>query len=246
LELLKEIKGFIYKFDNENYPAQSIVEAMDKLHHLYQGKDMTSSQFLEWFKSMVAVIEQYGGSVGKHPKMDRQELVDSTNAPYNPITVYSAISIKAAEKAAKERVLSCMFLNRADKTKYGEMVTDLHNDYVKGNDSYPSTLKDSCALLTNWHPKFESKPVVAQYGTSFAQEVAKTSGGVTCWGCGKEGIVMSERTNEVCIKKWKAKQERKVTENIVGQQHLNVGSDTVFEFNDTEEFSLNEYIGFSF
>jgi hypothetical protein len=44
----------------------------------------------------------------------------------------------------------------------------------------------------------------------------------------------------------KAKQERKLTENTVGQQHLNVGPDTVFEFNDTQEFSVNEYVGFSF
>jgi hypothetical protein len=169
LELLKEIKGFIYKFDNEKCPAQSLVEAMDKLHSLYQGKDMTNSQFLERFKSMVAVIEDYGGSVGKHPKMEQQELVEIANAPYNPITVYSAVVKKAAEKAAKERVLVCMFLNWADKTKYGNMVTDLHNYYVKGNDSYPAILKDAYALLTNWRPKFESKPIVVHYGTSFAQ-----------------------------------------------------------------------------
>jgi hypothetical protein len=50
----------------------------------------------------------------------------------------------------------------------------------------------------------------------------------------------------LCIKKWKTKQEEKLTENTVGQQHLNVGSDTVFEFKDTEEFSVNEYVGFLF
>jgi hypothetical protein len=170
LELLKEMKGFIYKFDNENYTAQSLVEAMDKLHHLYQGKYMTNSQFLEQFKSMVAVIEHYGGSVGKNPKMEQQELVEITNAEYDPITVYSAVVKKAAEKAAKERALACMFLNRAYQIKYLDMVTDLHNDYVKGNDSYPATLKDAYALLTNWRPKFESKPIVAQYGTSFAEQ----------------------------------------------------------------------------
>jgi hypothetical protein len=82
LELLKEIKGFTFKFDNEKYLAQSLVEATDKLHRLYQGKDMTNSQYLERFKSMVAVIEHYGGSVGKHPKIEQQEIATITSAPY--------------------------------------------------------------------------------------------------------------------------------------------------------------------
>jgi hypothetical protein len=73
LELLKEIKG-CFKFDHEKYHTQSLVEAMDKLHCLYHGKDMTNSQFLERFKSMVAVIKHYGGAVGKHPKMYQQEI----------------------------------------------------------------------------------------------------------------------------------------------------------------------------
>jgi hypothetical protein len=69
---------------------------------------------------------------------------------------------------------------------------------------------------------------------------------VACWGFGKEGIVMSDCTNTECVKKWKAKQDRKLAEGNAGKQRLNVESSSMFEFHDVEEFSINEYSGFSF
>jgi hypothetical protein len=48
---------------------------------MYQGKYTTKTKFLEWFKSMVAVIEHYDGTVGKHLKMEQQDIVSITNAP---------------------------------------------------------------------------------------------------------------------------------------------------------------------
>jgi hypothetical protein len=63
----------------------------------------------------------------------------------------------------------------------------------------------------------------------------KKNGNIHCWGCGKEGIVMSEFSNEVCIKKWKAKQDRKSNTTVAGQQHMNIGQHEVFEFKDTNE-----------
>jgi hypothetical protein len=245
LGLLKEIKGFTYKFENEKYPAQSLVEATDKLHRLFQGKEMTNSQFLEKFKSMVAVIEHYGGSVGMHPKIEQHEIASITKTPWDSSTTYADDIILAAEIAAKERVLACMFLNRADKTRYGDMVIELHNDYVKGKDSYPSTMRAAFTMLTNWRPKYESRPSAVQNGSSFNQEAGK-NGNIHCWGCGKEGIVMSECTNELCIKKWKAKQDRRSNTTGAGQQHLNIGQNDVFEFKETNEIIESEYNGFSF
>jgi hypothetical protein len=51
-----------------------------------------------------------------------------------------------AAEIAKKNVLVFTFLNRVDKVKAGDMITDLHHNYVNAMDSYPATLK---AALTS-------------------------------------------------------------------------------------------------
>jgi hypothetical protein len=46
--------------------------------------------------------------------------------------------------------------------------------------------------------------------------------------------------------KLKAIQDQKLAAGNSGQQHLNVESSSMFEFHDVEDFSINEYAGFSF
>jgi hypothetical protein len=72
---------------------------------------------------------------------------------------------------------------------------------------------------------------------------------ITCWGCGKEGVVLSQCVNDGCIKKFKAKQTKKpglaVKRISDGEQHFN----TYNELNDTTmtddgEFIIDEYCGY--
>jgi hypothetical protein len=45
LGLLKAIKGLVFRFDGEKEFEMSLVEANDKLYRMYQGKEMTNTQF---------------------------------------------------------------------------------------------------------------------------------------------------------------------------------------------------------
>jgi DNA primase len=74
LTLLKAIKGMTYKFADQKYLPFTLADAVVRLDRMFQSNDMTDSEYLEKFKSMVAVIEQYGGTVGVHPKMVQNEL----------------------------------------------------------------------------------------------------------------------------------------------------------------------------
>jgi hypothetical protein len=41
------------------------------------------------------------------------------------------------------------------------------------------------------------------------QDNSKDNIGITCWGCGKEGVTYSECKNESCLKKYYVTHERK-------------------------------------
>jgi hypothetical protein len=216
---------------------------------MFQSKDMTDSAYLEKFKSMVAVIEHYGGTVGVHPKMVQNELAAITGSPYSDNTTYSTAQIAEAKLDGKERYLACLFLMGSDKTRYGDMFTELHNDHVKGIvDAYPKTVVNAYSLMDTWTAKYTQ-------GSSLAQGRNDV---VTCWGCGAEGMVLAKCTNAPCMEKWKAKQNRQSAQPVApapkagaeGRQLLNMeetGESTFdIDADDTSGFDISQYMGYAF
>jgi hypothetical protein len=100
------------------------------------------------------------------------------------------MQIKQANNEGKERVLARMFLNRVDCARYSAMLTKLHNDYVTGQrDIYPNDRISAFALINNWQFENEKPPYNSSLnGALFTQNNTRSSGGITCWGCGKEGV----------------------------------------------------------
>jgi hypothetical protein len=117
-----------------------------------------------------------------------------------------------------------MFLNCVDCARYGTMFTKLHNDYVTGRlDVYPNNRVSAFALINNWQNGHERQFYNSSMnGASFTQDDTKSCGGITCWGCGKDEITLAQCTNTSCVKRYKAKQERKQPMYDQGQQHLNM------------------------
>ena len=202
LSLLATIKSLTYKFDAKQYPPEALKNAILKLYKFFQGREMTNTQFFERFKNLVAVVEQHGGTIGDEPGLINAELAIITGAPYNEGTAYTAAQRMQAKEQAKEKFLAVLFLGAADRSRYGELTTGLHNDFVKGHETYPATLTGAFSLLME--TKLPSKSGVDQ-GSSFVQ------GGraPTCWGCGKPNTVLSECSEPDCVKKWENRQQKK-------------------------------------
>jgi hypothetical protein len=162
--------------------------------------------------------------------------------------MYTEEQVAIATEKGKEKILARMFLARADKFRYGNMLSKLQNDYITGrHDVYPNSRVAAFALLNNWNGTYDRGFSIQFKGhneTSFVQNVAKT-GGIACWGCGKEGTLLLQCENETCIKKFKAKQARKgktfTKPNENGEQHFNVPSKGIKR---EEDFILDEYCGY--
>jgi hypothetical protein len=79
------IKGLTFKFDSEKEYEMSLVEAIDKLYQAYQTKDMSNTQFLDKFNSLVDVIEHYGGVIGLHKSITNSILAEHTGGSYDKV-----------------------------------------------------------------------------------------------------------------------------------------------------------------
>ena len=248
--LLKAIKGLTFKFDNEKEHEMSLVEAIDKLYRTYQTKDITNIQFLEKFNNLIDVIEHYGGTIGVHKKITEGILAKHTGGTYDEVNwklTYTDSQVEKATHEGKEKMLARMFLNRVDRGRYGTMLTTLHNDYVTGRrDVYPNNTVSAFALINNWQNVHErSFYNSSTSGASFVQDATKSSGGITCWGCGKDGVTLAQCTNTNCVKKHKARLERKQPSHDQGQQHLNmISSREIKSTSYLQDDSDKEYCGY--
>ena len=133
------------------------------------------------------------------------------------------------------------------------LVYGIMNDYVKGLDTFPKTLQDAFALLTETRGRRVAKSVLE--GSSFAQGQVE-GGGFTpaCWGCQEEGVVLSECTKPACMERWRKKQAKRAANGVgLAQVEANwhdcdeeVNWDEAEDFNllDLKSFLMNQ-VGFS-
>jgi hypothetical protein len=109
------------------------------------------------------------------------------------------------------------------------MLSKLQNDYITGRyDVYSNNRVAAFALLRNWNGTYDrgfNMQISGHNGTLIVQN-AKNNGGITCWGCGKVGTLLSQCENKASIKKFEAKHSRKGKTSIKssekGEQHFNV------------------------
>jgi hypothetical protein len=137
---------------------------------------------------------------------------------------YTDTQSNQAIHEGKEKMLARMFLNRVDRVQHGTMIVKLHNDYVTGQrDVHPNDRISAFSLINNWQNENE-RPIYNPNlnSDSCAQDGTKFAGGISWWGYGREGATLSQCTNANCLKKYKAKQDRKQSAYDQGRQHLNM------------------------
>jgi len=65
--ILKEIKGITYRFEGQRYIYLSLDDARTTYYAYTQGAKDSISSYLEHFRSLVKVLEHYGGAIGEDP-----------------------------------------------------------------------------------------------------------------------------------------------------------------------------------
>jgi hypothetical protein len=102
---------------------------------------------LKDYQSLVQVLEHYGAAIGSEgPYLD--SVRERVSAETYALTEeeYKAYKITAA----KQQTIAIGFLKRANKRRYGDLWTELENNFMRGQDPYPPDLTNTYNLLLNY------------------------------------------------------------------------------------------------
>ena len=75
VKLLLIIRGYCCKFDDHQQSVVALESAKHRVSTFYQTSEMTASDYLEFFKALVGVVETYGGAFRNEPGLIRAELI---------------------------------------------------------------------------------------------------------------------------------------------------------------------------
>jgi hypothetical protein len=116
---------------------------------------MPNTKFLEIFKTIMSVIEEWGGNIGNYPGAIKTALkvkyINQKNATDSEMEV--------ATKTVKERYLTVAMLSSDNKLRYGKLTEYLQNDYTKGIKVCTKTVTKAYNLIINYRQSSPSQQV---------------------------------------------------------------------------------------
>ena len=117
---------------------------------------------------MVDIIEYHGGSV-----TDDQALIEYERSLESHLPTNERSSDEVIKQRAKIKMLGVALIRRADRGRYGKLMTDLKDQYTLKSDVYPSDITSALHLLENYSskpsPKRDNNNHQHTEGLQFAQ-----------------------------------------------------------------------------
>jgi hypothetical protein len=107
IKLLKAIKGLTCHFEGQIYQALALYGALTRFYMLRQDRNTTNAQYLQKFQTNVAVVEQFGGKIGRNTGAVRAELELAEFAYHTTAENKDKL---AATQRAKDKYLVVEFL----------------------------------------------------------------------------------------------------------------------------------------
>jgi hypothetical protein len=186
-ELIKAIKGVTFKLEDNKYHFEALHDAKIRFFTLRQGKYMENAKYLELFKTHIAVVEQFGGTVTGDPIIVLRELnlmgLDNTSA--------SGDEILKARKNGEEKYLGMALVKGADRKRYSRLMDELVNQFAMGHNTYPANITAGYNLLLNYHVSGQSTARIINDSESMSfatvEKDKRDLKHIKCFRCKKKG-----------------------------------------------------------
>ena len=151
-ELIKYIQQACMKYEDKHHPCVTLCQQFSSFHLFYQKKSLPIQKCLQIFCIMVENIERYRGEFGNSSaiikyviereglvsKDEYKKLDDNTNNTYL--------------KKAQDQYLAVSFLLGGTSSKYNQLVANLQNSYILGEDKYPKDLEEAYNMMLSYSP----------------------------------------------------------------------------------------------
>ena len=189
VELLRMIRAETRQDQEQKHPAVGVTNALRALFGFRQN-DSSNEKYIKDFRNTVEAIEDKGIDLTFRTMTDWR--LSKLNPPVRHENA-TVDQIATAEAEGKEQLLAVIMMTGSNQKKYGRLVEDTANDYLKGADRYPRTMTQTANLLNNWRqdPRNYAQVLGAvNDGVAFAQGGEERGGGggqgtVTCYRCGR-------------------------------------------------------------
>jgi hypothetical protein len=157
LGLLKILREFVFKSDDRQYKYRAKDQAKRAYYNLRQTPEMSCQEYFERVKNIVEVIKSIGGSL-----VDDMHLADEL--PVQPVGGYTTQQYEIAQETILNKKIAYGILVRADHGRYGKLIEEVENAYLKGNNDYPRTPTEAYNLLVNYRNYSANKRTAIQEG----------------------------------------------------------------------------------
>ena len=156
--LLETIEDIMINFEETRPKTQSLDDQMERIMTLRQGEE-SNAEFIKLITKELKVYEKHGGDYlwGKPMTDELDEKLSEVKENFKKanggtdMPVDDVIEQKSIlKKGMKEYILSMAVIKRADGNRYGSLQKGLRNDYLLGNDRYPTTIPETLKLLDNY------------------------------------------------------------------------------------------------
>lgn len=219
LKLMKSVKVWMLNTEGSRCPEVAADAAVATLYRLRQNRYESLSDYQKRFTAASEVLEHLELEVARM-------LVGLTNKRLEDgKTVHTASSEdrKEAEKKALDKFLACRFLAAADKSRYGNVMVYLENEFVAGSDKLPKDVTTAYNYLENWRRGVINVDTPSNDGVAFVQGGAsKDLSHIQCFRCGIFGHYQTEgKCDPDDVERWqkKRKADRAKAEPAGSQMH---------------------------
>jgi hypothetical protein len=141
-------------YQESRYEMSTILEAFKNLVNIRQKDTELLQDYTKRFKTVSEVMESHvGGPLELRKFMSKMK----------EFNINDEESIKKCKAKAYELFLAYMYMEGADKSKYGSLLTGLQTQFSLGNNQYPKTVCDVNSFLSNH--RFDNSSKNKQTGT---------------------------------------------------------------------------------
>jgi hypothetical protein len=145
ITLLKAIKEHELNYQESRYAMSIILDAMRTLLGSKQREGESLQDYTERFRVAKDVLESHVGGPIQFPKII--EAMPTYDATQQAV-------IESCNKTAFDQFVAYLYLDNANRTKYGSILTGLNTQKSLGNDQYRKSITEANNVLSNH--KFDS------------------------------------------------------------------------------------------
>jgi len=252
-ELLKSIRQAMMSHQHQRCAYVTLFKELRSFYSYRQREHQTLHKYLEVFQVQVENIQRYGGSFGDQT-IYIKELMNRDGLKYSETGMDAKVTEDYVQQS-RQKFMAIAFLLGGRVELYGDLFTDLENDYLKGRDFFPDTVTDAYNLMSNYVQRkaigHTNRGQVKQNGLGFLQTKGKAKGDPNSIVPGTDGVLHERVQCFNCGQKGHYSHKCPVTllqEAAEPANHI-IGSDGDDEKHPDRENLMsptNDYMGFGF